>query len=99
MAGCSVLGDDDLAVGIACSAASVAVTGCKSCGDPPYAAAVDLSQGQKSRSMAEPPVPGDHDLAATLKALAANSSSFGGDPNAQGGALDPDALNSDMLNK
>lgn len=49
--------------------------------------------------MAEPPVPGDHDLAATLQALAANSSSFGGDPNAQGGALDPNALDSDMLNK
>ena len=49
--------------------------------------------------MAEPQVPGDHDLAATLRALAANSSSFGGGANAQAGALDPDGLDSDMLNK
>ncbi len=49
--------------------------------------------------MAQPPIPGDHDLAATLRALAAKSSSFGGGANAQGGSLDPDGLNSDMLNK
>lgn len=49
--------------------------------------------------MAEPPVPGDHDLAATLRALAAKSSSFGGGANAQGAPLDPEGLNSDMLNK
>ncbi|DBA87289.1 hypothetical protein WJX77_009974 [Trebouxia sp. C0004] len=62
-------------------------------------AQVDLSQGQRPGPMAEPPVPGDHDLAATLRALAANSSSFGGGANAQGGPLDPDGLDSDMLNK
>ncbi|KAL0027343.1 hypothetical protein WJX79_002388 [Trebouxia sp. C0005] len=62
-------------------------------------AQVDLSQGQSPRPMAEPPVPGDHDLAATLRALAAKSSSFGGGANAQGAPLDPEGLNSDMLNK
>ncbi|DBB18287.1 TPA: Natural resistance-associated macrophage protein, variant 2 [Trebouxia sp. C0006] len=62
-------------------------------------AQVDLSQRQTPRPMAEPPIPGDHDLAATLRALAAKSSSFGGGANAQGGALVPDGLNSDMLNK
>ena len=49
--------------------------------------------------MAEPPVPGDHDLAATLRALAAKSSSFGGGATAQGGGLDPDGLDSGMLKK
>ena len=45
----------------------------------------------------EPPVPGDHDLAATLKALAANSSSFGGDQAGQGGGFDPNDIDPEML--
>lgn len=60
-------------------------------------AQVDLSQGQSHRPMAERPVPGDHDLAATLRALAAKSSSFGGGATAQGGGLDPDGLDPDGL--
>ena len=61
--------------------------------------AVDLTQGQAPLPRTEPPVPGDHDLAATLKALAANSSSFGGDQASQSGAIDPDGIDPEMLNR
>lgn len=59
--------------------------------------AVDLTQGQTPLPRTEPPVPGDHDLAATLKALAANSSSFGGNQAGQTGSLDPNDVDPEML--
>lgn len=60
-------------------------------------AAVDLTQGQPPLPRAEPPVPGNHDLAATLKALAANSTSFGGGSAAQSAGVDPDGIDPQMI--
>ena len=62
-------------------------------------AAVDLTQGQQPLPRAEPAVPGDHDLAATLKALAANSSSFGGNQAAAPSSLDPDDIDPEMISR
>lgn len=62
-------------------------------------AAVDLSQDDARLPNTEPPVPGDHDLAATLNALAANSGSFGAAPSGSGQPLNPDMLNDEMLHR
>lgn len=59
--------------------------------------AVDLTQGQAPLPQVQPPVPGNHDLAATLKALAANSTSFGGTSAAQGAGIDPDGIDPEMI--
>ena len=69
------------------------------CADPDIHAviAVDLTQGQAPLPDVEPPVPGNHDLAATLKALAANSTSFGGNSAAQGAGIDPDGIDPEMI--
>ena len=61
--------------------------------------AVDLTQGQAPLPSGEPPVPGNHDLAATLKALAANSNSFGGSSTAQSANLDPDGIDPEMITR
>lgn len=45
----------------------------------------------------EPPIPGNHDLAATLKALAANSTSFAGSSAAQSAGTDPDGVDPEMI--
>ena len=59
--------------------------------------AVDLTQGQTPLPDVEPPIPGNHDLAATLKALAANSTSFGGSSAAQSAGIDPDGVDPEMI--
>lgn len=59
--------------------------------------AVDLTQGQAPLPQVQPPVPGNHDLAATLKALAANSTSFGGTSAAQGAGIDPDGIDPEKI--
>lgn len=61
--------------------------------------AVDLTQGQAPLPRGEPPVPGNHDLAATLKALAANSSSFGGSSAAESDNLHPDGIDPEMITR
>lgn len=61
--------------------------------------AVDLTQGQAPLPRGEPPVPGNHDLAATLKALAANSNSFGGSSAVQSANLNPDGIDPEMITR
>lgn len=61
--------------------------------------AVDLTQGQAPLPSGEPPVPGNHDLAATLKALAANSHSFGGSSAAQSANLSLDGIDPEMITR
>ena len=63
----------------------------------PAVTAVDLTQGQMPLPNVEPPMPGNHDLAATLKALAANSTSFGGSSAAHSEGVDPDGIDPDMI--
>ncbi|KAL3141031.1 Natural resistance-associated macrophage protein [Trebouxia sp. C0010 RCD-2024] len=62
-------------------------------------AQVDLTQGQAPLPSGEPPVPGNHDLAATLKALAANSHSFGGSSAAQSANLSLDGIDPEMITR
>ena len=59
--------------------------------------AVDLTQGQAPLPNQDPPIPGNHDLAATLKALAANSTSFGGGSAAHSAGIDPDGIDPEMI--
>lgn len=59
--------------------------------------AVDLTQGQAPLPQVQPLVPGNHDLAATLKALAANSTSFSGTSAAQSAGIDPDGIDPEMI--
>ena len=62
-----------------------------------------MSQDDVRLPNVEPPVPGDHDLAATLNALnqAANSGSFGPGLSGAGqpGQLNPDMLNDELFSR
>lgn len=61
--------------------------------------AVDLGEGQAPPAVAEPPVPGNHDLAATVHALAAQSRSFGGSAQPRQENIDLDGIDPAMITR